>query len=168
VNRLRVVVFSLLLVLFGAGQYIFAPSASALSVSVGIPEKYTEVAAGERLYFDIEIKYPENPARKDLRLEYTLKRGDVVVSQAKVLKAVETQSSFLDYIVVPDDAKSGGYTIEVQILDYDSLDANVSATFRVSKQADRVLIYFGIILGVIVLFGVIIIFEIARLRKVIR
>jgi len=34
---------------------------AALSISVHVPEKYTDVEAGERFYFEIDVKYPENP-----------------------------------------------------------------------------------------------------------
>ena len=43
----------------------FLTSVSALDITLHVPEKYTDVQAGERFYFEIEIKYPENPSRKD-------------------------------------------------------------------------------------------------------
>jgi len=39
--------------------------ANAMNADVYIPEKYSEVKAGERLYFELSIKYPENNRRKD-------------------------------------------------------------------------------------------------------
>ncbi len=72
---------------------------SALSVIVHVPEKYTDVVAGERFYFEIEVKYPENPSRKDLRLNYEILKDNEIIAQAKVLKAIETQASFMDFIL---------------------------------------------------------------------
>jgi len=64
--------------------------ASALSISVHVPEKYTDVEAGERFYFEIDIKYPENTSRKDLRLNYVILRDGAIIAQAKFLKAPHT------------------------------------------------------------------------------
>ncbi|MCH7850130.1 MAG: hypothetical protein IH845_00620, partial [Nanoarchaeota archaeon] len=44
-------------------NFIGMASVSALSIVVHVPEKYVDVQAGERFYFEIEIKYPENPSR---------------------------------------------------------------------------------------------------------
>lgn len=153
------------LVLMLGTLFLAAPSSvQALSVTVAIPEKYTEVNAGERAYFSIEIKYPENDKRKDLKFNYQVKKGDEVIAESKVLKAVETQASFIDYIVIPDSVKNGLYTISVQISDYENLNQDVSATFKVVEKTNPFLIYFFIILGVIVVLGIIISLEINRLK----
>ena len=93
----------LLLIMLGIilFSFISMASVSALSIVVHVPEKYTDVVAGERFYFEIEIKYPENPSRKDLRLNYEIMKDNEVIAQAKVLKAIETQASFMDFIVIP-------------------------------------------------------------------
>lgn len=140
---------------------------SALSLVVHVPEKYTDVIAGERFYFEIEVKYPENPSRKDLRLEYEIltEDGDLI-SQAKVLKAIETQASFIDFIVIPESAKSGLYFINVNVKDYESLSEEVSSSFHVrGVGSDQILIYLIIILVVIVLVGILIIISIVVRKK---
>lgn len=142
-------------------------SVSALSLVVHVPEKYTDVIAGERFYFEIEVKYPENPSRKDLRLEYEIltEDGDLI-SQAKVLKAIETQASFIDFIVIPESAKSGLYFINVNVKDYESLSEEVSSSFHVrGVGSDQILIYLIIILVVIVLVGILIIISIVVRKK---
>lgn len=142
-------------------------SVSALSLVVHVPEKYTDVIAGERFYFEIEVKYPENPSRKDLRLEYEIltEDGDLI-SQAKVLKAIETQASFIDFIVIPKSAKSGLYFINVNVKDYESLSEEVSSSFHVrGVGSDQILIYLIIILVVIVLVGILIIISIVVRKK---
>lgn len=154
-NRLSLILLCVLLInMFG--------SVSALSLSTQVPEKYTEVVAGERLYFTIQIKYPENPKRKDLRLEYEIStiEGDLV-AQAKALKAVETQASFVDFIVIPTNAKQGLYVINVKVKDYETLSEETSASFQVQEsKANDILMYFLIILAINILIGVIVVLNI--------
>jgi len=140
-------------------SFISLTFVSALSVAVHIPEKYTEVFAGERFYFDVEIKYPENPQRKDLRLEYKIvdDTGEVLAS-SKVLKAVETQASFIDFILIPENAKSGRHYIKVNITDYEDLNEEVETSFNiVSNGLSEIKIYFFILLGVFILGVVLVI-----------
>ena len=132
-------------------------SVSALSVITHVSEKYTDVVAGERFYFQIEIKYPENPSRKDLKLNYKILKDNEVIAQAKVLKAIETQASFMDFIVIPESAEKGMHIIKVGISDYEGLSEEVEASFHVVKYNSEIKMYFFILLGVIVLVGVIII-----------
>ena len=140
---------------------------SALSLVVHVPEKYTDVVAGERFYFEIEIKYPENPKRKDLRLEYEILTEDgELVSQSKALKAIETQSSFIDFIVIPESTSGGLHIINVKVKDYESLSEEVSSSFHVKgKGVDQVLIYLMIIFWAIILVGVLVILDIVLKKR---
>lgn len=132
----------------------------ALSVASRIGDQSTEVIRGDRLYFEVEIKYPENPHRADLRINYEILQDGEVVADAQVLRAVETQASFLDYIVVPKSAMSGVHDLRVSIESYDgTLDESVSVSFKVLKGADQVTTYFFILLGVIVLVGVLLMLQ---------
>ncbi|MCK4997721.1 hypothetical protein KAS08_05440 [Candidatus Pacearchaeota archaeon] len=142
-------------------------SVSALSLIVHVPEKYIEVTAGERFYFEIEVKYPENPSRKDLQLEYEIltESGDLI-SQSKTLKAVETQASFIDFIVIPASAKGGLHFINVKIKDYEALSEKTSSNFQIKKTGgDQIMIYLLIILAVVILTGVLVIVSIVITRK---
>ncbi|MBI2450814.1 MAG: hypothetical protein HYV52_00530 [Parcubacteria group bacterium] len=151
----------LIFVLFSvfAAELIFTSPAHALSIAARIGDQYTEVVGGDRLYFEVEIKYPENPRRKDLRLEYQIFENEIVIASEKALRAVETQASFLDYIVVPKGAKSGIHELNVVITDYAVLHQEVSATFKVLKGRDRVVNYFLILLGAIALVGVLVVIQ---------
>ena len=141
-------------------------SAFALSIMVHVPEKYTNVEAGERFYFEVEIKYPENPARKDLRLNYEILKDGELVAQAKFLKAIETQASFMDYIVIPEDRDSGMYIINITIEDYEDLHEEVSASFHVvSSKDEQFKKYFFILLGVIFFVGMLVLVNIFVSRK---
>lgn len=140
-------------------------SVSALNIVVHVPEKYTDVVAGERFYFEIEIKYPENPSRKDLRLHYEILKDDEVIAQSKVLRAVETQVSFIDFIVIPKSADTGMHIIKVEILDYEDLSEEVEASFQVVSDREDIKIYFFILLGAIFLVGILVVINIILSRK---
>lgn len=141
-------------------------SVSALSLVVHVPEKYTDVTAGERFYFEIDVKYPENPSRKDLRLEYEiLTRDGELISQSKALKAVETQASFIDFIVIPENTKSGLYIINVKVKDFETLSEEVSSSFHVDATSDMVTLYLIVIFVAIVFVGILVVLSIALRKK---
>lgn len=141
-------------------------SVFALNINVHVPEKYTDVEAGERLYFEVEIKYPENPKRKDLRLEYEIKEDGKIIANAKFLKAVETQASFMDYIVIPESAEKGLHIINVAISDYENLKEEVSASFQITgSKKDQLKNYFLILLGVILIVVLLVVIEIVLVKK---
>ena len=156
----KILIVFILLILFS-----FINNVSGLSVVVHVPEKYTDVEAGERFYFEIEVKYPENPQRKDLRLNYEiLTSSGKIIAQSKVLKAIETQASFMDFIVIPESAQAGMHIIKITISDYESLTEDVAASFQVSKKSDQLRLYFFILIGVLILIGIAIVVAI-RMKK---
>ena len=136
-----------LMLLMILGFFISLTSVSALNIAVHVPEKYTDVQAGERFYFEIEVKYPENPSRKDLRLNYEILKDNEIIAQSKVLKAIETQASFIDFIVIPKSAEKGLHLIKVKISDYGGLNEEVEASFQVVKRGGQLKLYFFILLG---------------------
>lgn len=138
----------------------------ALGLTVHVPEKYTNVSAGERFYFELDVKYPENPSRKDLRLTYQILEAENVIAESQVLKAVEAQASFIDFIVIPDNAKGGIHTIKVMVSDYGKLSEEVSATFHiVGKPADQIKLYFFLLLGAIGMVGTLVIVNIILAQR---
>lgn len=140
---------------------------SALNLVVHVPEKYTDVVAGERFYFEVEVKYPENPSRKDLRLEYEiLTQNGELVAQSKALKAIETQASFIDFIVIPEGSDPGFHIVNVKVKDYESLSEEVSASFNIKKAGgDEILLYLIAIIGAIILVGILVILTIVLKKK---
>ena len=137
----------------------------AISASVHVPEKYTEVLPGERFYFEVEIKYPENTSRKDLKLEYNITKDGEIITQSKFLKAVETQASFMDYVIVPSSATAGLYQIVVKITDYQNLNEETSTSFNVKSEDQSLFYYFLILLGAILIFGIFVVVEIKKISK---
>ena len=136
-------------------------SVSAMTITVGIPEKYSKIQAGEKVYFETEVKWPENAGRKDLRIEYSVKNkaGDEV-AYLKVLKAIETQASFMDSISIPENIPPGMYKVVMSISDYRDLAQDVAASFNVAKAGNSVQTYLFIIIG---LLGVVTIFVTAEM-----
>ena len=141
-------------------------SVSALSITVNVPEKYNEVNAGERFYFEISVKYPENPTRIDLRLTYEVvdKNGEVIAS-AKALKAVETQASFIDFIVLPDEMDLGKHDIEISVRDYGDLDEKVGSSFNVTKnRVNQLFAIVYVLIGAVVFLAILIVIVLIRRR----
>ena len=155
----------ILIIILSAVFLIFPSKSEAINIAARIGDQYTEVLGGDRLYFEIEIKYPENPRRKDLRLEYQILENDEIIASEKVLRAVETQVSFLDYIVIPENTTSGMKELRVIITDYEDLHQEVSASFNIARRINQLQIYFFIILGAILTVGVLILWQIRSLRR---
>jgi len=145
--------------------FVLPTSVSALSISIHVPEKYTDVEAGERFYFEVDIKYPENTFRKDLRLNYEILREGELVAQAKFLKAVETQASFIDFIVIPESTKKGLHIVRVQISDYQDLSEVIEASFHVIKAGNRLKLYFFILLGSVTFVGLLVSVQIILVKR---
>ncbi len=146
---------------FAVFSVLVPATAHALSLDAIISDQSTQVAGGDRLYFEVDIKYPENTIRQDLRLEYQIKENGRVIETEKVLRAVETQASFLDYIVVSKNTKGGIHELNVIVKDYKGdINESVSATFNVTKGMDEITKYFFIILAVILFVALLVIVQI--------
>jgi hypothetical protein len=141
--------------------FAFPISTLAMTVTLQIPEKYAEVEAGGVVYFETEVKYPENDTRKDLRIEYFVLGPDGKdVAYMKVLKAIETQASFMDSINIPGGVDPGMFTIKAKIADYNTLSEDVGASFQVIPRAgERIMMYLFIILGIVILIALLISIE---------
>lgn len=140
----------------------------ALNAAVHIPDKYTDVQPGDQLYFQLDVKYPENPTRIDLRLNYAIAdESGKTIAEAQVLKAVETQSSFMDYLAIPEDASPGIHKINISIRDYGKLNENAGASFQVSSnKMERSTIYFIISMSSVFLLAVLVVFDLFKKRKI--
>lgn len=143
----------------------------AMSATVNIPENYAEVLAGETVYVETEIKWPENDYRKDLIIEYSIKDKDgVEIAYLKTLKAVETQASFMESIAIPASTAAGTYRVDVSIMDYEDLNQDITASFKVVEEGRDVFnTYLVIIMGVVVLVAVLLtlnLIALTRLKKI--
>ena len=140
---------------------LFVNLSSAMTATINIPEKYSQVSAGERIYFETEVKWPENTERKDLRIEYSIKDNSAQeIAYLKVLKAIETQALFMDSISIPESTKVGTYKIFLTISDYKELNQEIAVSFKiVKKPGDLFNFYLPIILGVVGLIAIVVVIE---------
>lgn len=134
---------------------------SAMTATINIPEKYSQVSAGEKVYFETEVKWPENIGRKDLRIEYSIKDGaGQEVAYLKVLKAIETQASFMDSISLPESINAGTYKVFLTMSDYKELNQEVAVSFKiVGKSGNLFNFYLLIILAIVGLIAVVVVLE---------
>jgi len=137
------------------------------SASVHVPEKYTKVSAGERFYFILELKYPENPLRKDITFEYEITDKDEIVTSSKIIKSIENQASFMDYIVIPENVESCSCRINVRIKDTeDTLDEEIYTSFNIrGSQTKNTINYLFVLFGIIITIGVLVLVELHRLKN---
>jgi len=148
--------------------FIGIPLGQAISITMHIPEEYNSIQGGERLHYEVDVKYPENPVgnRKDVTFNIKIIANEEVIAESKLLKAIETQLSFTDYILVPDNAPTGKATINVQVEDFDTLSEDVQTTFYITNNSQNEFKnYFYILLSVIILIGAAIMTEIFYFRK---
>ncbi len=155
VTRKRKIIFSVFIAILLTSQFI-----SAFELSVTIPDKYQEVQAGDTLQFQIAIKNIEKAGRHDIRLDYQLKKGSIILNSRRELKAVETQASFLSSIKVPEETPAGIYTIEVIINEKEEVSTNFNVK---SSEMAQIKIYLIILIGAIVIIGGLIAWELHRL-----
>jgi len=129
-------------------------SVSALSVIVKIPDRSVNTVAGERVYFEINVKYPENPSRKDVTLVYQLLNKDgKLISQSENLRAIETQFSLLASMVVPGGIANGLYSVNIIVKVGEEVLGMSNVSFNVvNKKKDYSLIIGWGVLGLILIF----------------
>ena len=152
--------FVIALIIFLFGLVILPKSVSAMTATLSIPEKFSDVKPGDKVYFETEVKWPENNGRKDLRIEYSIKNKEgTEVSYLKVLKAIETQASFMDSMPIPASAAQGMYKIDMKINDYADLNQSAAASFNVTKGDTATQTYLFIIIGALNVIIFFLIFE---------
>lgn len=133
-----------------------------LEVSTFIPEKYQRIQAGEVLQFQISLKNLKKAGRHDIQLDYYIKKNEIIISHRRELKAVETQTSFLSSIKVPEETLPGIYNIEVSINEEEA----ALATFYVkSSEIRQIRTYLIILIVAIVLVGAMISWQLNKLVK---
>lgn len=142
-------------------------SALAASIMVDIPEQYQTVKAGDRVYFHVEFLYPENTGRRDFRFAYSVREGENELATAEFLKAVDSQVSFMDYAIVPENASAGMHTVSVTITDDKGIliAEDISASFQVIPRYDWATAHFYMLLAAVVLVGGALSLQIRSLKR---
>jgi len=142
--------------------------ASALTISFSIPSQYQEVRPGNPLYMQTEIKWPENTIKQDLTVEYSVKgqKSNEDIAYLKVLRAIDTQASFLDSILIPSGTKPGVYITYENISNSGNLSEQTAASFNVVQgDPDIFRTYLFVIGGVVGLISILVITELFILLK---
>jgi len=144
------------------GEAIENGDLEGLELSVMVPEKYQRVQAGEMLQFQVALKNIQKAGRHDIQLDYFVKKNEIMITNRRELKAVETQASFLSSIKIPEETLPGIYNIEVQINEEES----AIATFYVkSSDVGQIRTYLIILIVAIIAVGAFISWELHRLVK---
>jgi hypothetical protein len=143
---------------------------SALTITASVPGQYQTVSPGNPVYVHTEVKWPENNAKVDLVVEYNITNtSGNSVAYLKVLRAIETQTSFLDSIQVPSGTPSGEYTVSENISFPGSTAQEVASSFTVSSPDSTsngmLMTYILVIAGIVMLIAVLAVIELAILLK---
>jgi hypothetical protein len=129
-------------------------------LSVRIVSDHSSFSPGDSLTFQVIVKDPSNVGRKDLLLDYYVKKGDDLILKRSEIKAMETQASFFVSWSIPHDLNSGTYILEVNTFD----NLSVSETFRVSSSIfSDVKTYLIILIFIMIGLGISIHFEVHKL-----
>lgn len=90
---------------------------SSLDIIVSFPSE-PEVKAGDKIYFEVDVRYPENFERKDLYIIHSVKDmsgKEVLTFQS--LRAIQNRISFVDYVFIPSNFETGNYIFEIDVND---------------------------------------------------
>jgi len=89
-----------------------------------------------------------------------------IIAGSKVLKAIETQASFMDFLIIPEGIKSGKYIIKIKIGDYEDLNQEISTNFKIiGYKRDKSILYFSVIIFTIIFMSVLIIISVLNRKK---
>lgn len=143
----------------------FIPCVMAFEVDVNIPERYLDVNAGDRVGFEVDVRYPENSVKKDIEIYYEIKSGDNIVFDSSVIKSIEKSAFFIDFINLSKGLNTGTYTLNVTAVDFGDVFVYDTADFDVTGSRDEeirtyLLVFFGI--AVVFVFVFVILKDVAK------
>ena len=145
-----------------ASLLLVSAVSATMSAIVSIPDRFSTLEPGDTLYFETEIKWPTNEIRQDLIIEYRINTRDgEEVAYLKVLKAIETQASFMDTIVLPENLDGGTYVLSASIQDYEEFSRGIAVSFTVTPPEKSIPIeqYLLIILVAVGFIGIVVSIE---------
>ena len=93
----------------------FAQDAN-LNVALKVPEKYAKVQQGQDLVVELGIMNLAAEKRVDVVVDYSIEDagGKQILSEQETV-AVETKASFVKTLRIPQDMKSGKYTVSADV-----------------------------------------------------
>ena len=119
-----------------------------LDVAINLPN--TQIAPGETMLTGITL-YNLGSSFGDVALEYLVEddSGNVILNQTDTV-AIQTQTSFIKNLIIPNDAPLGHYTLYVRAV-YTGKIASASTGFDIVNVSPKEKIYIITIIGLIVL-----------------
>jgi hypothetical protein len=135
---------------------IVVPVALA-DIMVDIPQQYKTVAPGAEVIANIKLVNLGGSGREDVFLDFwmTDSKGSIVLTKRETV-AVETQANFVRTFVMPQDTKTGSYTLHAEITYSDGRDATAANDFQVEPRKDVPTdyrpIYVGAAVALLVIF----------------
>jgi len=105
-----------------------------MDVKTEIPSKFLEVAPGEEIYFTAFLYSLGKEGKFDTSIEYKIlsQEGELIFSEHETI-AVETQTSFVKSIKLPENIKEGKYILYISAT-YNNERASSSSFFEVTTQ----------------------------------
>ena len=145
---------------------VSSTAAFALQVRIDILDIYEQVQAGSVLKFEVVLKDIEFVGRRDVTLDYYIRKDGDIITHAKEVKAVSTQTSFIGSVDIPEDTLAGLYTIEIVV---DGKDTASDSFYVTASRIAQLEIYMILILITIITVGAVLWWEIRTyLRRVAR
>jgi hypothetical protein len=152
----------------------------AYDIILEIPFEYEEVTAGGKLLTTIRFSRIKGTGKIDANLEYVIKdENENIVYREEETLLVETQTSFIKKIEIPQELKTGKYYLRVKASYNDISMGTSTASFKVieKKNIEEPSIihsilptkeyYWIILLGFIFLAGILIlVIEIVKIKRI--
>jgi hypothetical protein len=142
---------------------------SLFDIKMSIPTKFQYVLPGEDILAQVELYNLGSQGRTDVLLDYIIKdnEGNEIIQEHDTV-AVETSTSFIKDIKIPENLAFGKYIFYVRV-NYNDKVASASAWFNVGKiefYKSKIFLYIlAIIFIVLVLLIVFIIYKIRKNKK---
>jgi hypothetical protein len=138
-------------------------------VKLKIPTKFQYVLPSEEILAQIEIYNLGSLGKTDVLLDYVIKdsEGNEVLKEQDTI-AVETSTSFIKSIQIPNNLPFGRYVFYVKTT-YNGKVASASALFNVGKkEINKLMIFLYVLVSIIIIILLITILEIRKIKKYIK
>lgn len=107
-----------------------------LDVIASFPSE-AEVKAGEKIYFEVDVRYPENFERKDLYIVHSVKdMSGKEVLNFQSLRAIQNRISFVDSVFIPSNFETGNYVFEIDVMEGEKKLGEAGLTFFVLNEEE--------------------------------
>lgn len=135
-------------------------------VDLLIPEKYSELFAGEELTTEITITNLKRIGLVDVNIEYYIEdiNKNIVYKEIET-KAVENVKTYVKQIEIPTDISPGNYMLYVQVT-YKNDVSIIGRPITIIKKPFILKGYYIVIALILIIFIISILYEYIRFRKI--